>query len=442
MSAIWTHALVEFLWQGCVLGLGVALLRACAPTAAWRYRIAFLGLLAAPIWVIATCARGLQPASAPGVAAAWQVQVFWVWSVGAGLLLLRLAGGWWRLQSLRQRCVPLGAAAQARLGELADRMGLRRVPQLVEAAWADGPLTIGWLRPIVVVPLGFMTAMPPAWIDALLAHELAHVMRRDFLHGLLQRAIEALLFFHPVIWWLSRTLTRERELCCDDAVIHRLANRRAYVSGLARLAEQRAASVLAPAAHGGSLVQRIERLVRPRPARHARPFLAVVGLLLLCLPAWADAPAPTGVRWLPEAVQQHAAHFKAAAQAHDVDPRVLAVMTYMESRGKRTAVSSMGSRGLMQIMPATAKRIAKARGLTFTPKMLDEPATNIDFGAWYLKQQLVQFKDIEVAVAAYNGGPGHVRQWLSGKGKLRPETKKYVQTFSKLWSRRDAATRE
>lgn len=435
-----TYALIEFIWQGAVLGLGVLLLRLGALTPAWRYRITLLGLLAAPIWVGLTCLRAPTLVAGPAVGPGWQDGIIWGWSLGAGALLLRTAGGWWRLHALRARCTPLGQAAQARLQGLAVRMGMRRVPMLVEAAWANGPLTLGWLRPLVVVPLGFLSAMPPACVDALLAHELAHVARRDFLHGLIQRVVEALLFFHPVIWWMSRRLTCDRELCCDDAVIHHLANRRAYVNGLARLAATRAASTWAPHAHGGSLVHRIERLVRPRPVHRARPLIAVLGVMLMCLPAWAEAPAPTGVRWLPPAVQQHAALFKQAGAAHGLDPRVLAVMTYMESRGEATAVSPMGSRGVMQIMPATAKRIAQQRGLHFTPAMLDDPATNIDFAAWHLKRLVTQFKDINVAIVAYNGGAGHARGWLKGETALRPETQRYLTNFTRLWSRRDAPT--
>lgn len=447
MSPAWvalSEALVAFVPQGLAIGALTALMAGAAPTARVRHGIEWLGLLACPavvLWTWLDAPAGTV--GAPGASPSWVPFVLTAWALGAGALSLRLLGGWARLARLRRQVRPLEAAAQARLRAIAERVGCHPSVRLVEAAWADGPLTLGWLRPLVVVPVGFFLGLPPACADALLAHELAHVARRDYLLNLFQRLIEALLFFHPVVWWLSRRLTQSRELCCDDRVVARFGHRHDYVRGLAQLAALRASAVPAPAAHGGQIVSRIRRLVHPPVPRRAGGPLVLAALALLALPALAGPSSATvDIAWLPPAVAQHAPHFEAAGARHGVDPRLLAIVTLVESKGRPKAISRLGSRGLMQIMPATGSDIATRRGLEgHADARLYEPAYNVDLGAWYLKQQLDQFGDVALAAAAYNGGPDHVRAWLDGKTALRPETRRYMKRVSALWSARASAER-
>jgi GWxTD domain-containing protein len=164
------------------------------------------------------------------------------------------------------------------------------------------------------MPAGLLAGLTPAQIEAILLHELAHVRRHDYLVNLAQRAVEALLFYHPAVWWVSRVIRIEREHCCDDTVIAVNRDPRTYAETLAALETMRAIEP-ALAATGAPLAARVRRLLRsPESDRLAgAPLLA--SLLLVCagavaLPAWqspAPDPAPQEIgspyrRWLNEDV--------------------------------------------------------------------------------------------------------------------------------------------
>ena len=126
------------------------------------------------------------------------------WIAGVGLLAVRAAGGWVVAGRLARRDTrPAPAAWETRARELARRLAIRKPVALLESLRIDVPSAIGILRPVVLLPAGLATGMTPDQLDALLAHELAHVRRRDFLVNLLQVAAETLLFYHPAVWWVS-----------------------------------------------------------------------------------------------------------------------------------------------------------------------------------------------------------------------------------------------
>src|SRR5690606_5042115 len=113
-------------------------------------------------------------------------------------------------------CTPLRDEVASRARAIAAKMGLTRLPRLLETDHADVPMAVGWLRPAVLVPLSAITALPPAQIDALLAHELAHVHRHDFLVNLVQEVVCAVLFFHPAVHFIARRVREAREHVADD----------------------------------------------------------------------------------------------------------------------------------------------------------------------------------------------------------------------------------
>ena len=142
---------------------------------------------------------------------------------------------------------------------------------------------VGWLRPVVLVPAGALAGLPPEQVEALLLHELAHIRRHDYLVNIVQSVVEALLFYHPAVWWVSGHIRCERELCCDDAVIAVNRDAVTYARALSELATATPARMRAVmAATGGSLVHRIARLLgRPRPAPHTHhgPGVAAAAIL-------------------------------------------------------------------------------------------------------------------------------------------------------------------
>jgi beta-lactamase regulating signal transducer with metallopeptidase domain len=216
-----------------------------------------------------------------------------LWLAGLAVHLIRLSVGLrqtYRLTFTATAAPPLWLAALARdVGQrLRTRLSLVRV-----SARASVPMVIGIVRPVILVPLSFVTGLPPDALRALLAHELAHVRRHDFLVNLLQVMAESLLFYHPATWWLSRRIRDERENCCDDVASQALDGRRDLALALVAAEELRRsrAPALALAATDGSLAGRIHRLLAPVPRTRSGSLAAaaVIPLLsvVLVLPATA-----------------------------------------------------------------------------------------------------------------------------------------------------------
>ncbi len=183
------------------------------------------------------------------------------WLGGVSILTVRLTVGW----TLLLRLCGSGRAVEdlllrERFERLMERMGVGVTVRLLESALVEVPTLIGWLRPTILVPASVLTGLSPEQLEAILAHELAHVRRYDYLANLFQTVIETILFYHPAVWWISRKLREERENCCDDIAVQVMADKLVYASALARLEERRGVP-LALTASGGSLVQRIRRIV-------------------------------------------------------------------------------------------------------------------------------------------------------------------------------------
>ena len=212
------------------------------------------------------------------------------WIAGAFAFSVRLAGGWLVASRLRFAGVvtPAPADWQRRFSELAFRVGVTRPVRLLVSSLAQTPMAVGHLRLVVLVPIGALTGLPADQLEALLAHELAHVFRYDCLANLLQSAVEALLFYHPAVWWISRQIHAERELCCDDIAVAVTGDRVRYARALADLEALRPAHAQqALAASGGDLLARIRRLVDPSASAATRSGAGV---------AAATVPAPSTIR--------------------------------------------------------------------------------------------------------------------------------------------------
>jgi protein involved in polysaccharide export with SLBB domain len=187
------------------------------------------------------------------------------------------------------RARPAAEAVRGAAEALRLRMGVARAVRLVESSWAQVPAVVGVLRPVILLPAGALSGLTMAQLESILAHELAHVRRHDYLVNLVQAAAETLLFYHPAVWWVSRRVREERELCCDDEAAAACGDRVLYARALADLEGLRALPTgLAPSARGGSLARRIRRLlgaeepVRPVP---------VAGILAACCVVLAMAAA-------------------------------------------------------------------------------------------------------------------------------------------------------
>ena len=219
----------------------------------------------------------------------WVVRL---WLAGAIAFWLRLICGWVAAARMRSTMVrPAPPEWQRILGKLGARIGLSRHVGLLVAARVQVPTAIGWLRPVVLLPIGALTGLPPEQMEAVLVHELAHIRRHDYLVNILQSVSEALLFYHPAVWWVSGHIRTERELCCDDVAVSVSGDALAYACALAELESSRPAHFnVAVAANGSSLEARIGRLLdesRPLPRSRPGPSVVVTTAILMVIMACA-----------------------------------------------------------------------------------------------------------------------------------------------------------
>jgi GWxTD domain-containing protein len=205
-----------------------------------------------------------------------------IWITGVWIFYVRHIAGWMSANRLRRRgvcCAP--ERWQQELVRLSARLRLSRPVQLLESCFIDAPIVLGHFRPLILTPMGLLAGLPPAQIEAILLHELAHIRRYDYLANILQRLVEGLLFYHPAVWWMSRVISAERENCCDDVAVATSGNAHEYAVALAALEQNRwSAREPAVAATGGSLVKRIRRLLYPKGPNGAwTPVFAAVILM-------------------------------------------------------------------------------------------------------------------------------------------------------------------
>ncbi len=214
------------------------------------------------------------------------------WLAGVLLSGARFAGAWVLVLRLRRSAAPVPERFEELLARVSGRLHVQRAVRLCQSALVEVPTVVGHLRPIILIPAGALLGLTPQQLEAVLAHELAHVRRYDYAVNLLQTAAETLLFYHPAAWWLSRRVRAEREHACDDAAVEATGDVLLYARSLAALEHLRAArmppAALALAANGGSLMQRIQRLIntgrRPRSSgrRPAAAAAALAALVILC----------------------------------------------------------------------------------------------------------------------------------------------------------------
>ena len=212
-----------------------------------------------------------------------------LWLLGVLFLTLRFTGGLLYLQRLKYRqSRPLPAPWPEKLLALAARAGLRRPIRMLESLRLRTPVVVGHLKPVLLLPAGLVTGLPADEVEALLAHELAHVLRRDYLVNVLQHVLDILFFFHPGLRWISACVRQEREHCCDDFAVALCGDSRNYARALARLQVEGlgpAEPALAAVGRPQRLLRRIARLLgSPRLAHDFREgfvsaLLLVVGLL-------------------------------------------------------------------------------------------------------------------------------------------------------------------
>jgi beta-lactamase regulating signal transducer with metallopeptidase domain len=201
------------------------------------------------------------------------------WIGGLVLSSVRLWMRWRNVSVLiRQPLRSLDATWRKRFDQLVQLSGVDRIIRLGETAAVSVPIVAGWLKPVILLPLGVLTSLPAEQIETILLHELAHVSRHDYLINLLQNIVETVFFYHPAVWSVSRRIRLERELACDDQTIQWCKSPRTYAEALAGFEEFRHQSPLLAATGEGDLFNRIRRiLIGPELEMRGVTLFAVAG---------------------------------------------------------------------------------------------------------------------------------------------------------------------
>ena len=355
----WTHVigwtLIHFFWQGAILAVAAeGALRSCRNRSAnTRYAIACVALaamLAAPIVsarVLMTPGQVIAPTvglshatPAPAIVStairSWMIDdalsmdavrgrvdtllptIVVVWLVGVAVLMVRMAGGLWHVRRLQITSLSTDQSRwQTAATRIASRLGLRVNVHVVESTLVDAPAAVGWLRPVVLLPIAALAHLTPSQVEAILAHELIHIRRHDFVVNLAQSVAETILFFHPGVWWVSSQIRAEREHCCDDVAVQVCGDPVGYASALAELEAWRSrGTTLALAATGGSLRSRVQRLLRAPIGHEPRSPIWVVTLGLTIV----FAVVMSGVYVSSTGVGSGVETLAAAGQVQTVEP--------------------------------------------------------------------------------------------------------------------------
>jgi bla regulator protein blaR1 len=302
----WT--LVHFLWQGTLIGaLYAALnfnLRRATPQV--RYLLGLITLLALACMPIITF-LWLAPASAsvavPMTESTVKVHFIltdllaphptdwlnallqwttYTWLAGVALFTVRMSYAWyatWELRADSQLGQPQSWSRL--LTRLCIDFEVDRYITLALSRHVITPAVIGWLRPVILIPPSMLSGLSTNQIEMILLHELAHIRRHDYVINALQMVLETLLFYHPVVHWVSNQIRAEREYCCDDMVVGFCGDKVGYLKALAALETNRASWTAAMAANGGSLLKRVQRIARPEHGGRLPLWSFILSIMVL-----------------------------------------------------------------------------------------------------------------------------------------------------------------
>ena len=313
-------ALAHTLWQGAVLAIILLLLLTRLGKARQRYFAAYGTLMAVFVAAIVTFCRVFEPpvsvsANLNGVPSfgpfitthhqvvqqSWMenatdwleshyVAIVLVWLLGFIFFIIRLSTGLWQVHKLQtQQLKPVEAVWQAKVDALAERLGLKKHVRLFESARTRSPLAIGWIKPMVLFPIGLVNRLSPAEVEAVLAHELAHIARRDWIFNLLQSFVEALFYYHPAVWWVSAVIRSERENCGDDAALAATGSPLIFAKALVQVQELAIPAPRLALGIGGSsrrplLLERVRRILnQPQQKSQVMEKLTATAILLVLL---------------------------------------------------------------------------------------------------------------------------------------------------------------
>lgn len=361
--------LIHFAWQGLLIGLlfaaGRLAMQGVSAVARYNWAVVCLLLMAlAPLLTFAWLSTGtgshavtglaimqesFQASSATSISSSsgWTLSAFLpvivgLWLCGVVLMSVRLGAGWWHVSQLRRNAeFRIPPSIRSQLEQLAMELNMARQVGLAFSNRIAGPMLIGVFRPLILLPVGLVNRLSSRELEMVLAHELAHLQRADHLVNFFQNIVETLLFYHPVVRWVSGVIRAERELASDDQAARLTGDRICYVETLLKLEKARGnRPQLAIGMADHQLVTRVRHLLAPKP-RQPGSIISGTALLTVVLISLAAGLVSTGLNALseqdPVAVTEPVSVIEEAsapaAPARSEDQAVLESQTSLESTG-------------------------------------------------------------------------------------------------------------
>lgn len=306
-------SLLHFVWQGTVVAGAYKLIDVALPRLRphVQYVIGLAALLVMAVVGCATFAYEFQHSSQQDALATGlligrvghQSMVMAMaplldagWLLGVAILSARMMTDLWKIQRLTALAYPVPSTVAQSFSKLMERAGLKQSIRIRFHAGISGPIVVGIFRSAIYLPVSAISALTPDQLDTVIAHELEHIRRADYIWNIVQTLIETLFFFHPAVWWIGGKLRVQRELCCDDAAVAVCSDPLVYATALLTLEKRCKAALSLAMALGGqekglSLLERISRILGEAPpaaanGRHGYaaailPLLALAALMVL-----------------------------------------------------------------------------------------------------------------------------------------------------------------
>lgn len=207
-----------------------------------------------------------------------------LWLVGTLAFCLRMAGGWFYINTLRQKATVVDESWQLYIQKLAAQMQVNKLVEIAESRLIQAPVVLGYLKPVILLPVGMISGLTTGQIETILIHELTHIRRHDYIINLVQSFVEAIFFFNPCVWFISQQIRTEREHCCDDAVVSLKGSAQQYIHALAKLEEVRLSRnglALALAENKNILLNRMKRMMEKSAKKHSARERIIPAVLLV-----------------------------------------------------------------------------------------------------------------------------------------------------------------
>jgi beta-lactamase regulating signal transducer with metallopeptidase domain len=215
-------------------------------------------------------------------------QISLLWIVGVILMSFYHLYGFVKLRGFTDNTnILIEPGWKERIQKLIQHTGIKQKIKVIPSAKISAPAVIGFIKPVILIPVSVFTGIEGKYIEAIVLHELAHIKRYDYFFNIIQIIIETLGFFHPAVWWISNRIRKERENCCDDFAVKITGDKLVYVKSLVKLEEMRQDSSFMMAANGGNLLDRVSRILNSHSGKSSSdiinpviPFIVTIILIV------------------------------------------------------------------------------------------------------------------------------------------------------------------